>query len=74
MKLKREGRADVTLAKKRWLFDFAYPTIGERPVAEITAPEVYPLPDFCSGATGNPAASVKGLLFRRLQHTTTQHA
>ena len=40
VKLKREGCADVTLAKKRWLFDFAYPTIGERPVAEITASEV----------------------------------
>jgi integrase len=40
VKLEREGRADVTLAKKRWLLDFAYPAIGERPVAEITAPEV----------------------------------
>ena len=39
-KLEKEGRADVTLAKKRWLLDFAYPAIGERPVAEITAPEV----------------------------------
>jgi len=40
VKLEREGRADVTLAKKRWLLDFAYPAIGERPVTEITAPEV----------------------------------
>src|SRR5205807_1859159 len=24
-KLEREGRAPVTLAKKRWLFEFAYP-------------------------------------------------
>jgi integrase len=39
-KLEREGRTDVTLAKKRWLLDFAYPMIGERPIAEITAPEV----------------------------------
>jgi integrase len=39
-KLEREGRAEVTLAKKRWLLDFAYPAIGERPIAEITAPEV----------------------------------
>ena len=30
----------MTLAKKRWLLDFAYPAIGERPVAEITAPEL----------------------------------
>jgi integrase len=40
VKLEREGRADVTLAKKRWLLDFAYPAIGERPIAEITALEV----------------------------------
>jgi integrase len=40
VKLEREGRADVTLAKKRWLFDFAYPAIGERPIAKITAPEL----------------------------------
>src|SRR5262245_4339262 len=40
VKLEREGRVDVTLAKKRWLLDFAYPAIGERPLAKITAPEV----------------------------------
>jgi integrase len=40
VKLEREGRAEVTLGKKRWLLDFAYPAIGERPIAEITAPEV----------------------------------
>ena len=40
VKLEREGRTDVTLAKKRWLLDFAYPAIGERPIGEITAPEV----------------------------------
>jgi len=40
VKLEREGRAAVTLVKKRWLLDFAYPAIGERPVAEITAPEL----------------------------------
>src|SRR5215813_10611984 len=40
VKLEREGRANVTLAKKRWLLDFAYPAIGERPIAEINAPEV----------------------------------
>ena len=34
------GRADVTLTKKRWLLDFAYPAFGDRPIAEITALEV----------------------------------
>jgi integrase len=39
-KLEREGLAHVTLAKKRWLLDFAYPSIGDRPIDKITAPEL----------------------------------
>ena len=39
-KMEKEGRSDATLTKKRWLLDFAYPTLGDRPIAEITAPEV----------------------------------
>ena len=39
-KLEREGRAHVTIAKKRWLLDFAYPAFGDRPVSEITAKEL----------------------------------
>jgi integrase len=39
-KLTREGRAETTLKKTKWLFDFARPLIGERPVAEISAAEV----------------------------------
>jgi integrase len=39
-KLEKEGRAEVTLTKKRWLLDFAYPAFGDRPIAEITALEV----------------------------------
>jgi integrase len=39
-KLGKEGRAPRTLEKLHWLLDFAYPTIGERRVAEITAPEL----------------------------------
>jgi integrase len=42
-KLEREGRAQATLAKKRWLLDFAYPTFGDRPVAEITARDLLAL-------------------------------
>jgi integrase len=40
LKLEREGRAEVTLIKNRWLLDFAYPAIGKRLVTEITAPEL----------------------------------
>jgi integrase len=39
-KLEREGLANVTLTKKRWLLDFAYPSIGDRPTDKITAPEL----------------------------------
>src|SRR5262245_53976128 len=39
-KLEKEGRAPRTLKKLRWLLDFAYPWIGERRVAEITAPDL----------------------------------
>ncbi len=40
VKLEKEGRADATLTKKRWLLQFAYPSVGHRPIAEITAPEL----------------------------------
>jgi hypothetical protein len=42
-KLEREGRAHVTIAKKRWLLDFAYPFFGDRPIAEITAKDLLAL-------------------------------
>lgn len=39
-KAEREGRADVTMSKLRWLLDFAYPILGDRKVGEIRAPEL----------------------------------
>ena len=39
-KYEREGRAAVTLAKTRWLLSFAYPLIGDRPILEISAPDL----------------------------------
>ncbi|QIB34165.1 tyrosine-type recombinase/integrase [Ancylobacter pratisalsi] len=39
-KLEREGLADITLNKRRWLLGFAYPKLGERDVATITAKEL----------------------------------
>jgi len=39
-KLKQEGRADRTIAKIEWLLSFAYPTIGDRPIKEIGAPDI----------------------------------
>lgn len=39
-KQEREQMAEVTLSKVRWLLDKAYPKIGARPIAQITAHEV----------------------------------
>jgi integrase len=42
-KLEREGRAQATLSKKRWLLDFAFPAFGDRPIADVTARELLAL-------------------------------
>jgi integrase len=39
-KLAREGRAEVTLAKRRRLLDFVHPLFGDRDVATVTAADV----------------------------------
>lgn len=39
-KLKREGRAETTLVKVNWLLDFAYSSLGNRPITEIKPIEV----------------------------------
>lgn len=39
-KARREGRADVTLGKLKWLLDFTHPIIGDRNVGDIKAPEL----------------------------------
>ena len=39
-RLEIEGRAPKTLQKMRWLLDLAYPLIGSRPIADLTAPEL----------------------------------
>jgi integrase len=36
----REGRAPATINKLRWLLRFAYKAFGERPIKQITAPEI----------------------------------
>ena len=40
VKITREGRADRTLEKVRWLLDMAYPLIGARPINQIDVQEV----------------------------------
>jgi Arm DNA-binding domain len=36
----REGKADATLTKKRWLISLALPDLGNRPIGEISASEI----------------------------------
>jgi integrase len=67
-KLEREGRAQVTLTKKRWLLDFAYPAFGDRPVAEITARDLLALLRKIEGRglyeTARRLRSTCGMVFR----------
>jgi integrase len=67
-KLEREGRAHVTIAKKRWLLDFAYPAFGDRPIAEITAKELLALLREIEGRgiyeTAKRLRSTCGMVFR----------
>jgi integrase len=67
-KLEREGRARATLAKKKWLLDFAYPTFGDRPVTEITARELLALLRQIEGRghheTARRLRSTCGMVFR----------
>lgn len=39
-KKRREAKADQTLSKLEWLLNLASPAIGNRPISDITAPEV----------------------------------
>jgi integrase len=39
-KLEREGDAPITTEKKRWLLSYAYPILEDRPISQITAPEI----------------------------------
>lgn len=39
-KMQREGRAQATLTKTRWLLEYAFAGIGERPIAKVTALEL----------------------------------
>jgi integrase len=67
-KLKREGRAEVTLGKLEWILGFAHQAIGSRPIREITAPEILELllklEDRGVHETANRLRSTIGAVFR----------
>jgi len=39
-RIEKEGRADETISKTKWLLDFAYPVLGDHPIDEIGSPMV----------------------------------
>jgi integrase len=39
-KQRREGHSEATLGKNRWLLEPAFATFGNRPIGEVTAPEL----------------------------------
>ncbi len=39
-KREREGLGDITIGKIKWLLEFAYPSLGDRKIGEITSMEV----------------------------------
>jgi hypothetical protein len=39
-RLRREGRADRTISKIKWLLEFAYPILGDRPIRDVDAQTV----------------------------------
>ena len=66
---KRDGaRADSTLAKLEWLVRLAAPTLGQRPITHITAPEVLKVLKSVGGhdrrETAKRLRAVLGAIFR----------
>lgn len=65
----RKGRADTTLHKKRWLLDMACEDFGNRPISEITAPEIMitlrKVEDSARYETARRLRAVIGQVFRR---------
>ncbi|KFD25679.1 integrase, partial [Sphingobium yanoikuyae] len=39
-KREREGLGDITIGKIKWLLEFAYPSLGDRKIGEITSMEL----------------------------------
>jgi integrase len=67
-KVEREGRAEVTLDKKRWLLAFAFPAFGDRPVGDVTAHDLLTLLREIEGRglfeTAKRLRSTCGMVFR----------
>jgi integrase len=76
-RLEKEGRSASTLSKLRWLTDFARPALGDRPIAEITAPELLEVLRKVEARgryeTANRLRSTFGTIFRYAIATSRAH-
>ena len=67
-RMARERRAEATTIKTGWLFNFARPDLGKKPVSEITAPEnlavLRKVEDRGRYETAKRLRSVIGIVFR----------
>lgn len=76
-KMAAEGRAGATLNKARWLLeDFAYPALGDRPIAQIKPSEVLELLKKVEGrGTFETARRLRGICSRVFRYAvSTQKA
>ncbi|HEX8667641.1 MAG TPA: integrase arm-type DNA-binding domain-containing protein [Allosphingosinicella sp.] len=76
-RLEKEGRSASTLSKLRWLTDFARPALGDRLIAEITAPELLEVLRKVEARgryeTANRLRSTFGTIFRYAIATSRAH-
>lgn len=76
-KLEAEGRADSTVSSAKWLLeDFAYPALGDRPIAQIKPAEVLELLKKVEGrGTFETARRLRGICSRVFRYAvSTQKA
>ena len=82
-KREREGLGNVTIGKLKWLLDFAYPSLGDRRIHEITSMELLAVLRMVEGRgrheTARRLRSVCGRVFRyaiatgRAEHDVSAH-
>lgn len=67
--MKSVGRAEATIAKNSWLIDMARPSLGPRPIAEITSGDIYSVLRAIEASgrreSARRARAVVGAVFRR---------
>ncbi len=63
-KQRRDGRSERTIEKGRWLLDLARPTLWDRPIIDIRAPEILAVLKKLEAKGNLESASVSGHLWK----------